>query len=63
MIQCKFHNVGCEVMMARKDQTQHDNKNVKEHLMKTKLLSPSYCIKVQLAINRMEVLQLIIIDK
>ena len=36
MIQCEYHNVGCEVMMARKDQEQHDNEKMKEHLMKTK---------------------------
>ena len=36
MIQCEYHSVGCEVRMARKDQEEHDNENVKEHLMMTK---------------------------
>ena len=33
MIQCEYYSVGCEVMMARKDQEKHDNENMKEHLM------------------------------
>ena len=37
VIQCKYHNVGCEVRMARKDQEEHKRKNVEEHLMKTNL--------------------------
>ena len=35
MIQCEYHNVGCEVMMARKDQEKHENDQMKEHLKKT----------------------------
>ena len=35
MIQCEYHNVGCEVMMARKDQEKHENDEMKEHLKKT----------------------------
>ena len=38
MIQCEYHNVGCEVRMTRKDQEEHDNEKMKEHLMKTKLV-------------------------
>ena len=37
MIQCEYHNVGCEVRMARRDQEKHENNEMKEHLMKTKL--------------------------
>ena len=33
---CQYHNVGCEVRMAHKDQEKHENENVKEHLMLTK---------------------------
>ena len=36
MIQCEYHNVGCEVMMARKDMEKHENEKMKEHLMMTK---------------------------
>ena len=36
MIQCKYKNVGCGINMACKDQEQHDNEKVKEHLMMTK---------------------------
>ena len=36
MIQCEYHNVGCEVRMARKDQEKHENEKMKEHLMMTK---------------------------
>ena len=35
MIQCEYHNVGCEVRMARKDQEKHENDEMKEHLKKT----------------------------
>ena len=35
MIQCEYHNVGCEVRMARKDQEKHENGEMKEHLKKT----------------------------
>ena len=37
MIQCEYKNVGCGINMACKDQEQHDNEKVKEHLMMTKL--------------------------
>ena len=37
MIQCEYHNVGCEVRMAREDQERHENEKMKEHLMRTKL--------------------------
>ena len=33
MIQCEYHNVGCEVRMARKDQEWHRNEKMEEHLM------------------------------
>ena len=36
MIHCHYHNVGCKVRMARRDQEEHENENVKEHLMMTK---------------------------
>ena len=36
MIQCEYYNVGCEVMMARKDQKKHDNEKMEEHLKFTK---------------------------
>ena len=36
IIQCEYHNVGCEVRMARKDREKHENDNMKEHLMMTK---------------------------
>ena len=36
MIQCEYHSVGCEVMIARKDQEKHENAKTKEHLMMTK---------------------------
>ena len=32
-IQCDYHNVGCEVRMARKDQEKHRKEMVEEHLM------------------------------
>ena len=38
MIHCEYHNVGCEVRMARKDQEKHNNEKMEEHLMKTKLV-------------------------
>ena len=37
MIQCEYHNVGCEVRMACKDQEEHKNENMEEHLMKTSI--------------------------
>ena len=36
MIQCEYYSVGCEVRMAHKDKEEHDNENMKEHLMMTK---------------------------
>ena len=35
MIQCEYHNVGCEVTIARKDMEQHNDQAVKEHLQLT----------------------------
>ena len=31
-IQCKYHTVGCEVIMARKDQKKHNKEMMEEHL-------------------------------
>ena len=36
MIQCEYYSVGYEIRMAHKDQEQHENENVREHLMMTK---------------------------
>ena len=35
VIQCEYHNVGCEVRMARKNQDKHKKENMEEHLMET----------------------------
>ena len=35
MIACEYHNVGCEVKMARKDQAKHKKQKTEEHLMMT----------------------------
>ena len=35
MIQCEYHNVGCDVMIARKDWERHKKENMEEHLMGT----------------------------
>ena len=35
MIQCEYHNVGCEVRMTRKDQDKHKQEKMEEHLMKS----------------------------
>ena len=36
MIQCEYHDLGCEDRIARKDQEKLDNERMKEHLMMTK---------------------------
>ena len=36
MIQCEYHNVGCEVKMARKDREKHENEKIQGHLVMTK---------------------------
>ena len=33
MIQCEYHNVGCEVRMARKDMERLRKETMEEHLM------------------------------
>ena len=35
MIHCEYHNVGCEVRMARKDMEKHNDQTVKEYLQLT----------------------------
>ena len=35
MIQCEYHNVGCEVRMARKDQEKHNKEKMDDHLRMT----------------------------
>jgi len=35
MIQCEYHNVGCEVKMLRKRRKQHEDDKMKEHLRMT----------------------------
>ena len=37
MIQCEYYSVGCEVRMARNDKQKHDDEQMKEHLILTKL--------------------------
>ena len=32
MIQCRYHNVGCKTMLARKDLPQHNQEKMEEHL-------------------------------
>ena len=38
MIQCEYHNVGCEVRIARKDQDKHKKEKIEEDLMRTKVV-------------------------
>ena len=35
IIQCKYHGVGCDAWMTRKDQEKHEDDEMQEHLMKT----------------------------
>ena len=37
MIQCEYHNVGCEVRMLRKRQREHDEGSMEKHLRMTKV--------------------------
>ncbi|XP_065902015.1 TNF receptor-associated factor 4-like [Dysidea avara] len=37
MVQCEYHNVGCEERMMRKRKKGHEDKKAKEHLLMTKL--------------------------
>ena len=49
MIQCEYHNVGCEERMMRKRKRNHEEEKMEEHLLMTKLkLSKS---EVKVAIN------------
>ena len=63
MIQCEYHNVGCEVRMARKDWEKHENKKMKEHLMmtKSKLNEELTDTKSQLAIALKQITSLTIL--
>ena len=36
MVQCEYHNVGCEERMTRKDLEKHEEENIREHLTMTK---------------------------
>ena len=36
MIQCEYHDVGCEVKVARQDQMKHNQEQMEDHLMMTK---------------------------
>ena len=35
LTQCEYHNVGCNIMMACKDQEKHKKEKMEEHLMMT----------------------------
>ena len=63
MIQCEYHNVGCDVRMAHKDQEKHENDNMKEHLMmtKSKLNEELTDTKSQLAIALRQITNLTIL--
>ncbi|XP_065902010.1 TNF receptor-associated factor 4-like [Dysidea avara] len=37
MVQCQYHNVGCEERMMRKRKRNHEEENMEEHLLMTKL--------------------------
>ena len=64
--QCEYYDVGCKVMVVRKDEDKHKEEKMEEHLMMTKLeLS---CTKAQLSnalqrINNLEVLMHLVTDK
>ena len=51
IIQCEYHNVGCEVRMARKNQEKHENDETKEHLKKTNKQLQRVEILLHLATN------------
>ena len=56
MIQCEYYNVGCKrAKLARKDQEEHDNENMKEHLMMTKA-------QLAIALNQINDLQLAMVN-
>jgi len=37
MVQCEYHNVGCEERMVRKRKKEHEEESIEEHLLMTKL--------------------------
>ena len=37
VVQCEYHNVGCEARMIRKKRRSHEEENIEEHLRMTKL--------------------------
>ena len=39
MIQCEYHNVGCEVRMAHKDQEKHENEKYHSLIITKKVMT------------------------
>ena len=63
---CEYHDVGCKVMVVRKDEEKHKEEKMEEHLVMTKL--ELNCTKVQIAdalqrINNLEVVMHLVTDK
>ena len=66
MTQCEYYDVGCKVMVIRKDQDKHEKEKMEEHLMFTKLELATTKAKLADALKRLinlEVLMYLITDK
>ena len=64
--QCEYYDVGCKVIVFRKDQDRHKKEKMEEHLMMTKLELTSTKAKLADALkrlNNLEVLMHLITDK
>jgi len=59
MIQCEYHNVGCEVRMVRRDKEKHKKENMEDHLKMTTL----ELANTNQRVNTLEVLMYLTIDK
>ena len=58
MIQCEYHNVGCEVRMLRKRQREHDEENMEKHLRMTKVELTSAKSELVSTNNRLDNLEI-----
>ena len=60
MIQCEYHNVGCEVRMLRKRQREHGEENMEKHLRMTKVELASTKAELVSANNRLDNIEMMV---
>ncbi|XP_065901456.1 TNF receptor-associated factor 2-like [Dysidea avara] len=56
MVQCEYHNVGCEERMMRKRKRNHEEEKMEEHLLMTKAKTKDKLVSTETRLGSLEVM-------